>query len=276
MQRQSFAIVCALIVGLAQHAAAAGDIPWQTNLPKASADALSANQPMFIEFWADWCAPCKVMDAEVYTNPAVIAAMARVQPVRIDVDRQDTVAREYSVAGMPTIVFADSHGNELFRFQGTLTVDTAVQLLKELPGDIANINRLAAMLAKDKDSFDALEGLGHQLRGARLYRASNGYVNRAIRLPAAPERASRRGQLLLALGHNHLELKEFADGGRAFQRYLKEFPGTRGESEALLGLARAHLFQNKRGEAKRTLQTLTDRYKSGPVYTQAARLLASL
>jgi len=79
---------------------------------------------------------------QVYTHADVIAAVTKVQPVRIDVDKQPGVMRRYAVSGMPTIVFADSRGNELFRFQGTLTVDTAVQLLGELPADVGNLNRL--------------------------------------------------------------------------------------------------------------------------------------
>ena len=44
----------------------------------------------------------------------------------------------------------------------------------------------------------------------------------------------------------------------------------------MLGLGRALLFQNKRADAKRTLQTLTGRYKAGPIYNEAMRLLAGL
>jgi thiol-disulfide isomerase/thioredoxin len=255
---------------------AAGDIPWQTNLQKASATALSANKPILIEFWADWCPPCKVMDAEVYPDAGVVKAMAKVLPVRIDVDKQGALARQYEVASMPTLVFADSYGNELFRFAGTITAATMIRLLDELPGDVTNINRLARILARDKDNFEALEGLGRELKAAGLFRASNVYYGRATRGRAMPEQAARRGDILIAMGHNHLELKEFRQAANAFERYLAAFSGGRAEPEAMLGLGRALLFQNKRADAKRTLQTLTSRHTAGPIYDQAMRLLASL
>ncbi len=44
----------------------------------------------------------------------------------------------------------------------------------------------------------------------------------------------------------------------------------------MLGLGRAQLFQNKRGDAKRTLQRLMSRYPSGPIHAEAATLLAGL
>jgi len=257
-------------------AQAAGDIAWRTNVQTASKTALPANKPLLIEFWAAWCPPCKVMDAEVYTDPAVKEAMGKVVPVKVDVDKQEDVARKYDVASMPTLVFADSYGNELFRFTGTITADTMTQLLRELPGDVTNINRLAQIIAADKDNVVALENLGRELKAARLFRSSNVYYGRAARARGGPDRANALGDILIAMGHNHLELKEFREAENVFSRYLQEFSGGPAEPDAMLGLGRALLFQNKRADAKRTLQTLTGRHKAGPVHDEAARLLAGL
>jgi thiol-disulfide isomerase/thioredoxin len=270
-------IVCATAwASAAVPAQAAGSIPWRTNLQTASNAAVSANKPLLIEFWAAWCPPCKVMDAEVYTDAGVITGMAKVLPVRIDVDKQDSLARKYDVASMPTLIFADSYGNELFRFFGTINVATMIQLLEELPGDVRNINRLAQIIARDKDNFAALESLGRELKTAGLFRSSNVYYGRATRVRTAPKDARTRGEILVAMGHNHLELKEFREAADMFGRYLEDFNGGPAEPEAMLGLGRALLFQNKRADAKRALQTLTSRYKTGPIYNEAVSLLASL
>lgn len=267
---------CAWVLAAAVPAEAAGDIPWQTSLQKATALALPANKPMLLEFWADWCPPCKVMDAEVYPDAGVIKAMAKVLPVRIDVDKQGTLARDYEIASMPTLIFADSYGSELFRFTGTITAATMIQLLQELPGDVTNINRLGQIVARDKDNFAALEGLGRELRLAGLFRSSNVHYGRASRVRAAPDQRRAREDILIAMGHNHLELKEFREAANVFQRYLHDFSGGRGEPDAMLGLGRALLYQNKREDAKRALQALTGRHKTGAVYNEAVRLLGSL
>jgi thioredoxin-like negative regulator of GroEL len=216
------------------------------------------------------------MDAEVYTNESVIQAMTKVLPVRIDVDKQPAVARKYALAGMPMLVFADSYGNELFRFTGTLTVPIMLQLMKELPGDVTKINRLSQILAKDKDHFDTLADLGRELRGAGFWRSSNRYYGAAMRIRARPEQAHTRGEILMAMGHNHLELKEFSDAGKVFERYLRDFGDGPAEAEAMLGLGRALLYQNKRDEAKRMLQALRGKYTSGGASNEAARLLVGL
>ena len=276
-------------------------VNWETNVERGSVAALKANKPMLLEFWADWCPPCLVMDAEVYSDASVIEAMTKVLPVRIDGDRQPAMTRKYELTGMPLLVsaasygntsigmpvssylrvmamlvFADSYGNELFRFTGILTVQTMLQLLEELPGDVTSINQLARILAKDKDNFAALESLGRELKGAGLFRSSNQYYGRALRGRTVPEQAGTRGGMLIAMGHNHLELKEFREAANVFGRYLEDFRGGPAEPDAMLGLGRALLFQNKRADAKRTLQTLTNRHKTGPAYSEAMRLLAGL
>jgi thioredoxin-like negative regulator of GroEL len=265
------------LVGTESHAFAQEPrISWQTDVPKASIAAVRTNKPMLLEFWADWCPPCLVMDQEVYTDVGVINGMEKLVPVRIDVDKQEAVARQYELAGMPTLVFTDSYGNELFRFTGTITAPTMMQLLDELPGDVTTFNQLAQLIAKDKDNFSALQSLGRELRAAKLYRSSNTYFGRALRVQVPSGQTGSRGDVLVAMGHNHLELKEFVEAAKVFDRYLKDMPGGPSEAEAMLGLGRALLFQNKRAEAKRALQALTSKHKSGPAPTEASRLLAGL
>jgi thioredoxin-like negative regulator of GroEL len=270
-------VTCAVAYAAAGAATgAAGDIAWQTNLRTASAAARAVNKPMLIEFWAVWCPPCKVMDEQVYPNAAVKEAMSKVMPVRIDVDKQESVARQYDIASMPTLIVADSYGTELFRFTGNVSAETMTELLKELPADITNINRLTQIVARDKDNAAALESLGRELKAAKLFRASNQYFERAMRVRARAGQESRRGEILIAMGQNQHELKQFREAGESFERYLREFSGGPGEPDAMLGLARALVFQNKRADARRTLQMLTARYKTGPAHDQAVRLLGTL
>jgi len=73
--------------------------------------------PVFVDFYADWCGPCKMMAPSVdalaakYTGKAIIA--------KLDTDRAPVTAQQFGIRGIPTsIVF--SGGKELKRASGAL------------------------------------------------------------------------------------------------------------------------------------------------------------
>src|SRR6266516_3341607 len=120
--------------------AAAGEpIRWYKNLEEAKAAARAVNKPMMIEFWADWCAPCMVMDAEVYTDTTVAEALTeKFVPVRVHFDLQQDLVRHYRVEAIPYLLFTNSYGTELLHHRGILDAKNFTALLHALPGDVSD------------------------------------------------------------------------------------------------------------------------------------------
>lgn len=47
---------------------------------------------IFVDMYADWCVPCRIMDANVYSDPTVASLLnSRFYPVKLDADSQDTI-----------------------------------------------------------------------------------------------------------------------------------------------------------------------------------------
>ena len=47
---------------------------------------------VFVDLYADWCVPCRIMDANVYTNPTVASLLnSRFYAVKLDADSQDSI-----------------------------------------------------------------------------------------------------------------------------------------------------------------------------------------
>ena len=124
-------------------AAAGGDDPWQplrplagqphaenaTRRPKAFvtlatpealdrelATARQAGQWVMLDYSAQWCAACKVMERQVFSRPAVLDALAGVRLLRLDVTADSPASREllqrYQVPGPPSLIWIGPEGEE--------------------------------------------------------------------------------------------------------------------------------------------------------------------
>jgi thioredoxin-like negative regulator of GroEL len=216
---------------------------WYSTVEEASALAKESNKPLLLDFWADWCAACKVMEKDVYSDDAFTRAASPFVLVRVDADHRTDLARKYNVGSLPMLVFTDSYGGEIFRHSGVLDVQPFVALLQSLPHDMSPYNAFTRVLARDKDNFEALTDLGRTLRAASLYRSSNDYYARALQQRGAKADAARREAILSDMGANYLEVREGKKATDVFQRCLKEFPSSRSRSQWTADLARARAIQ---------------------------------
>jgi thioredoxin 1 len=65
-------------------------------------DVLSSPQPVLVDFWAEWCAPCKMM------APAIEALAeefdGRIRVGKLNVDENAATSEKYDIRGIPTIL----------------------------------------------------------------------------------------------------------------------------------------------------------------------------
>ena len=96
----------------------AGDrIAWQKYAPETIAAAASAKKPVIIDFYADWCLPCKELDAKTFSDDGVAKDLDRYVRIKANLtdDRDPAVqelTKEYGIVGVPTIVLIDAAGKE--------------------------------------------------------------------------------------------------------------------------------------------------------------------
>lgn len=111
-------------------------IRWQKNLHKALQKAQKENKPVLVEFMAKWCSVCRAMEDSTFSNPEVVDRVNAFIPVRIDVDKNQTLAekyhanaRKYGGVGIPNFLFLDSEGKVLLHRIGFFAPNTFVALL---------------------------------------------------------------------------------------------------------------------------------------------------
>jgi thioredoxin:protein disulfide reductase len=81
------------------------------------AKATAEGKALMLDFYADWCVSCKVMERKVFRNPAVAARLSQLHLVQADVTANNAddraLLKRFSLLGPPTILFFDKNGNEL-------------------------------------------------------------------------------------------------------------------------------------------------------------------
>ncbi|MDD3787638.1 MAG: thioredoxin [Petrimonas sp.] len=84
---------------------------------------------MLVDFWADWCAPCKMM-APILNDVAEELKDTSTRVGKIDVERYQSIAQRYKIRGIPTlIIFKD--GKEMNRIVGVKQKNAILNELKK-------------------------------------------------------------------------------------------------------------------------------------------------
>ena len=65
-------------------------------------DVLKSDQPVLVDFWAAWCAPCRMLAPTVEAVAEKYAGNARV--VKLNVDDNPSVSQRYGIKGIPTLI----------------------------------------------------------------------------------------------------------------------------------------------------------------------------
>ncbi|WP_299101596.1 thioredoxin [uncultured Winogradskyella sp.] len=89
-------------------------------------EIINKDQPVLVDFFADWCGPCKMLSPilkqvkdELGNDVAII---------KIDVDKNQSLATKYQVRGVPTMLLF-KNGKQVWRQSGVLQKDEIIKII---------------------------------------------------------------------------------------------------------------------------------------------------
>jgi len=93
-------------------------VRWHPYSTQLLADSVKKQKPVIIDFYANWCAPCRKLDHITFHHPDIVrlshddVIMVKVDLTRKDARKYDHLLKEYDIKGVPTVVFLDAAGSE--------------------------------------------------------------------------------------------------------------------------------------------------------------------
>jgi putative thioredoxin len=154
------------------------------------ADVIDASMevPVIVDFWAQWCGPCKQLTPAL--EEAVRAARGKVRLVKVDVDRNQMIASQLRIQSIPT-VYAFVKGQPVDAFQGALPPSQIKQF----------IERLIAMGGGDAGLEEALDQADAMLAEGAVADAAQVYA-------AILQEEKENLRAIVGLARCHLAMKE--------------------------------------------------------------------
>jgi thiol:disulfide interchange protein DsbD len=93
-------------------------IAWQSYDAAILDRAMQEERPVILEFYADWCVPCKELEQFTFSDQRVIELAEAFVRLRVDLSDYDSpesvnLRQRFEVTGVPEIMFFDIQGSEI-------------------------------------------------------------------------------------------------------------------------------------------------------------------
>ncbi|HEX6914529.1 MAG TPA: thioredoxin [Chitinophagaceae bacterium] len=100
----------------------------ETSSKETFRDVINGDKPVLVDFFAEWCGPCKMMTPILHQLRDRMQDKVRI--LKLDVDKNPAMANAFQVQGVPTLVLF-SKGAVVWRQSGVVPVNVLENIIKQ-------------------------------------------------------------------------------------------------------------------------------------------------
>ncbi len=114
-----------------------GEIDWKPYTANTSLASLNSSKGMIIDFYADWCIPCKELDASTFRDPKVVRTAKDFLTFKANMTKSlspevEALRNKYNIVGVPTVLIVNSKGEEVKRITGYVDANEFLKILDKV------------------------------------------------------------------------------------------------------------------------------------------------
>ena len=95
---------------------------------KTFSDLIAGNTPVLVDFFAEWCGPCKMMKPVLHELKGMTGDKAVI--LKVDVDKSPDIAAHYRIQSVPTLVIFKK-GKVVWRQSGVVAANPLYRILQQ-------------------------------------------------------------------------------------------------------------------------------------------------
>ncbi len=187
-------------------------VSWHSDYTAAQAQAMAEDKLLVIDFWANWCRPCKEMDQKLWSSPSIDSLKNNFVFLKVNVDVEQNFARRFNVSSIPHVAFATVNEDVIYEKVGFSHAEEYFKIMKQFPSKLEGLNvTMSPFINKSNTNADLFSaGVGFQSvamqvaddqLNQRFFMISNDYYKKYVK---TKDEHAKRAELLMLLNNTYL------------------------------------------------------------------------